>query len=341
MYRDNHVAVVVPAYNESGFVGEVIETVPAFVDRVYAVDDRSTDDTWDEIREAADRMNTSHRVDHPIADGGQQDDRFVVPIRHEQNTGVGGAIKTGYRRAYADGIDVVAVMNGDGRMDPAILDRILDPVVSGRADYAKGNRLARGIDRRGMPPVRLFGNLALSLLTKIASGYWRMLDPQNGYTAISRRALETLEINELYDRYGFANDVLIRCNAAGLRVADVPMRARYGDERSHVRMSTFVPSVSRLLFSGLLWRLRTRYLVFDFHPLVALFPLALFGLLAGFAGSVAVALGIGTAGDGAVARTLVLAVVGISAVLLSTGLLLDRHASDPLWVHVEGEVGPR
>jgi glycosyltransferase involved in cell wall biosynthesis len=341
MYRNNHVAVVVPAYDESGFVGEVIETVPAFVDRVYAVDDCSTDDTWDEICEAADRMNGSDRVDHPLADGGQEDDRFVVPIRHEETTGVGGAIKTGYRRAYADGMDAVAVMNGNGRMDPAILDRILDPVVSGRADYAKGNRLARGADRRGMPTIRLLGNLALSLSTKIASGYWRMLDPQNGYTAISRRALETLEIDELADRHGFANDVLIHCNAAGLRVADVPMRARYGDEHSHVRLSTFVPSVSRLLLSGLLWRLRTRYLVFDFHPLVALFPLALFGLLAGVVGSVAVALGIGTAGDGAVARTLVLAVVGISAVLFSTGLLLDRHANDPLWVHVEGEVGSR
>ena len=253
MYRDNLIGVVVPAYNEGGFVGEVIETVPDFVDRVYAVDDRSTDGTWAEIREAAGRMNAGGRVDHPLADGGATDsagppgdglpngeldvagvpddadaaddvdDRFVVPIRHEENTGVGGAIKTGYRRAYADGMDAVAVMNGDGQMDPGILDRILDPVVSGRADYAKGNRLTRGTDRRGMPPLRLFGNLVLSLLTKIASGYWRMLDPQNGYTAISRRALETLEIDELYDQYGFANHVLIRCHAAGLRVADVPM----------------------------------------------------------------------------------------------------------------------
>jgi hypothetical protein len=238
-------------------------------------------------------------------------------------------------------MDAVAVMNGDGQMDPAILDRILDPVVSGRADYAKGNRLTRPTDRRGMPPVRLVGNLLLSGLTKVASGYWRMLDPQNGYTAISRHALEELRIDELYDQYGFANDVLIRCNAAGLRVADVPMRARYGEERSHIRMSTFVPSVSRLLLSGLLWRLRTRYLVFDFHPLVALFPLALFGLLAGLVGSAAVAFGVGTAGDGAVARTLVLAVVGISGILFSTGLLLDRHASDPLWVTVDEEVGPR
>jgi glycosyltransferase involved in cell wall biosynthesis len=341
MYRNSYVAVVVPAYNERSFVGEVIETLPDFVDRVYAVDDCSTDGTWAEICEAADLMNDSKRVDTPLADGGQGEDRFVVPIRHEQNTGVGGAIKTGYRRAYADGMDAVVVMNGDGQMDPAILDRILDPVVSGRADYAKGNRLTTATDRRDMPNVRLVGNLLLSLLTKIASGYWRMLDPQNGYTAISRRALETLQIDDLYDQYGFVNDVLIRCNAAGLRVADVPMRARYGDERSHIRMSTFVPSVSRLLLSGLLWRLRTRYLVFDFHPLVALFPLALFGLLAGVAGAGAVALGVGTAGDGALARTLVLAVVGISGVLFSTGLLLDRHASDSLWVHVDEEVGPR
>jgi glycosyltransferase involved in cell wall biosynthesis len=340
MYRNNHVAVVVPAYNESSYVGEVIETVPDFVDRVYAVDDHSTDGTWDELCETADVMNASTRVDTPIADGGQGEDRFVVPIRHVENIGLGGAIKTGYRRAYADGMDVVAVMYGNGQMDPAILDRILDPVVSGRADYAKGNRLTT-TDRRGMPAVRRFGNLTLSLLTKIASGYWQMLDPQNGYTAISRRALDSLDIDALRDQYGFVNDVLIRCNAAGLRVADVPMCARYGDERSQVRLSKFVPSVSRLLVSGLLWRLRTRYLVFDFHPLVALFPLALVGLLAGIVGAGAVALGVGTGGDGTLARTLVLAVVGLSGVLFSTGLLLDRHASDSLWVHVEEEVGAR
>ena len=340
MYRDKHVAVVVPAYNESSFVSKVIETVPDYVDRVYAIDDHSTDGTWDEICETADLMNASKRVDTPIADGGRGEDRFVVPIRHAENIGVGGAIKTGYRRAYADGMDAVAVMHGDGRMDPTILDRILDPVVSGRADYAKGNRLTT-TDRRGMSGVRLFGNLTLSLLTKVASGYWQMLDPQNGYTAISRQALDRLEIDRLHDQSGFVNDVLIRCNAAGLRVTDVPMRARYGDERSRVRLSTFVPSVSRLLLSGLLWRLRTRYVVFDFHPLVALFPLALFGLVAGVVGAGAVALGIGTAGDSALARTLVLAVVGISGVLFSTGLLLDRHASDSLWVRASEGVEPR
>ena len=141
-------------------------------------------------------------------------------------------------------MDVAAVMNGDGQMDPDILDRIVDPIVSGRADYAKGNRLASPEHRRGMPAFRTFGNFALSYLTKVASGYWRLLDPQNGYTAISRHALETLELDELYDRYGFVNHMLIRCNAAGLRVADVPMNARYGDERSHIRLSSFVPDVS-------------------------------------------------------------------------------------------------
>jgi glycosyltransferase involved in cell wall biosynthesis len=336
MYRDNAVAVVVPAYNEEGFVGDTIETMPDFVDRVYVVDDCSTDGTWEEILQAAERTNKRRERAQPIADGGGTVGSVVVPIRHEVNTGVGGAIKTGYRRALADDMDVAAVMNGDGQMDPDILDRIVDPIVSGRADYAKGNRLASPEHRRGMPAFRTFGNFALSYLTKVASGYWRLLDPQNGYTAISRHALETLELDELYDRYGFVNHILIRCNAAGLRVADVPMNARYGDERSHIRLSSFVPDVSRLLAKGMVWRLRTRYLVFDFHPLIACFPLGFLGLVVGLLGAVAVTLGVGISGpdDAVLAQTLVIALVGLSGLLLSVGVLLDRHAGEALWTEV-------
>ncbi|GAA0534858.1 glycosyltransferase family 2 protein [Halorubrum ejinorense] len=319
MYQEATVAVVIPAYNEVGFVGDVIETVPGYVDRVYVVDDCSTDDTWGEIRRTLDGLEGSERPggrlrpiaddspsapgksesgadgsgsvaggSDPIADGSGAvpdatgdlpggagpawrdrivardarsgtalPDRLVVALRHRENTGVGGAIKTGYRNAMADDadVDVVAVMSGDGQMDPAILDRIIGPVVRDEADYAKGNRLRHAEYRRQMSTWRTFGNVLLTGLTRIASGYWRMTDPQNGYTAISRRALDRVEYESLYEDYGFCNHLLVRLNKQGIRIADVPMRAVYGDETSNIRYSSFVPRLSALLFRSYLGRL--------------------------------------------------------------------------------------
>ena len=278
MYRGKTVAVVIPAYNEEQFIGSVIEGVPDFVDRLYVVDDCSTDGTWEKIREHATSDTETKKQVTP--DGGQVQSQ-VVPIRHETNRGVGGAIKTGYQRALQEGIDVTAVIAGDGQMEPEILDRFIDPIVDGIADYTKGNRLRTADLHSDMPTWRHLGNSLLTFLTKIASGYWKMNDPQNGYTAISLNALETLELDSLYDRYGFSNDILVNLNAHGLRVADIPMKAVYGDEESDIRYSTFVPSLSVLLFRDFLWRLKTKYLILDFHPLVLLYVL---GTLGGFTG---------------------------------------------------------
>ncbi|MFC3959092.1 glycosyltransferase family 2 protein [Halovivax cerinus] len=325
MYRDHTIGVVVPAYNEEGFVGEVIETLPAYVDRAYVVDDCSTDGTWDEIRETAERVNDESVTLHyheaeAMADGGSRsdegsrtadtdartdgdvetdggmtmtpgaadvqlapdsleevsvfDDR-IVPIQHEENRGVGGAIKTGYLRALSDEIDVTAVMGGDGQMDPDILYKFLDPIVEDRADYAKGNRLLYKDFREGMSTWRFFGNSILTFLTKISSGYWKTMDPQNGYTAISRYALENVGIEDMYEYYGYCNDLLVKLNAKGMRVADVAMPAVYGDEESSIEYSTYIRKVSGMLLGNFLWRLKVKYMVLDFHPL------ALFYLLGG------------------------------------------------------------
>ncbi|NHN58235.1 MULTISPECIES: glycosyltransferase family 2 protein [Halorussus] len=264
MYNGNTVGVVVPAYNEEGRVGDVVDTLPEFVDRAYVVDDQSTDGTWQEIQEHAEKANRTAPTPEPVpalADGGVGVDapRKVVPIRHETNRGVGGAIKTGYRRAYADGMDVTAVMAGDGQMDPDRLPRLLDPIVAGDADYAKGTRLLDPEFREGMPPFRLFGNRLLSVLTKFASGYWGTTDPQNGYTAISRDALGSLDLDRLYDDYGFANELLARLNSRGMTVADVAMPAVYGDEESTIRYRSFVPKLSWLLLSNFVERQWTRF----------------------------------------------------------------------------------
>lgn len=262
MYKGTHIAVVIPAYNEEEFVGKVIETVPEFVDRIYPVDDCSTDGTWREIERAAERVNTAADTAEPeqlppVTDGGHAN--RVNPIQLRRNRGVGGAIKAGYRRAMADGADIVAVMNGDGQMDPDKLDRLLDPVVEGAAAYAKGNRLKSSDHWSGMTRWRLFGNVLLTQLTRIASGYWDMKDPQNGYTAVSTAALEEIDLDSVYDEYGFLNDMLIRLNANNMRIADVEMEAIYGEESSSIRYSQFVPSLSWLLLTVFIWRLQSKY----------------------------------------------------------------------------------
>lgn len=258
MYRDHTVGVVVPAYNEEALVGRVVETMPEFVDRVYLVDDASTDDTWTEINDAVATAREAEALDDGSIHGAF-DERWV-PIQHDDNQGVGGAILTGYRRALADDIDATAVMAGDAQMDPDVLPRLLDPVVEGEAEYVKASRLLRREDWTGMPPFRLFGNLMLTGLTRISSGYWRMTDPQNGYTVISQHALTELDLDTLYEDYGFANDLLVRLNAHGMPIADVetPSEFFYEDEEwdSHIDLKTFVPKTSVLLLRNFFWRLR-------------------------------------------------------------------------------------
>jgi glycosyltransferase involved in cell wall biosynthesis len=248
MYRGHALGVVVPAYNEQNHVAGVVRTLPSYVDRVYVVDDGSTDDTWDEMRRIADRIN----------EAGDEDGTHVVTVRHQINKGVGAAIKTGYSRAVADDLDLVTVMGGDGQMDPEKIPLLLDPLVEDRADYAKGNRLLRPADRESMPRFRLFGNLVLTLLTKIASGYWSVGDPQNGYTAITTEALAAIPLTDIYEYYGYCNDLLVKLNVHGQRVADVRIPAEYGEETSHISYREYVPRVSLMLLRNFLWRLRVQ-----------------------------------------------------------------------------------
>jgi glycosyltransferase involved in cell wall biosynthesis len=273
MYRNHRIAVVVPAYNESGFVGDVLASMPDFVDLVVAIDDRSTDDTWAEILAAAAETEPTEatrraarlRAAEPRAD---LRDRAavsellgrVVPVRHHENRGAGGAIKTGYMAAVERDVDAVVTVDGDGQMDLSLMGRFLDPIVEGGAGYAKGNRLLYRNFRREMPRFRFVGNLALTFLTKIASGYWKMMDPQNGYTAISRAALAAIDLDDLYEYYGYCNDLLVKLNVAGVRIADVPMPAHYGDEQSSIKYGPYVRRVSVMLLRDFLWRINTEYL---------------------------------------------------------------------------------
>ena len=254
MLDGKRVAVVVPAHDEERLIAETIRSIPDFVDRVYVVDDKSKDGTIAAVRALADPK--------------------VVLIEHESNLGVGGAIVTGYKQARDDGLDVTAVMAADAQMDPGDLEKLVSPVARGEVDYAKANRLFTGQAWDVIPRYRYLGNAVLSMLTKIASGYWHVADSQSGYTAISLEYLQLLDLDRIYKRYGFPNDMLVHLNVVNARVRDYPSRPIYGvGERSGIRLRKVVPTISWLLFKGFWWRLREKYVIRDFHPLVFFYTL--------------------------------------------------------------------
>ena len=258
MVDGKRVAVVVPAYNEETLIAETVNGMPGFVDRIYVVDDASRDGTAERARELAER------------------DARVQVIAHDRNRGVGAAIVTGYMRAIEEAIDVTAVMAGDNQMDPDDLEMLVAPVARGEVDYAKANRLFTGQAWQLIPRTRYLGNAVLSLLTKIASGYWHVADSQSGYTAVSLETLRLLDLDRIYPRYGFPNDMLVHLNVWNARVRDYPSRPIYGvGERSGIRLRRVVPAISWLLLKGFFWRMREKYVIRDFHPLVFFYLLGL------------------------------------------------------------------
>jgi glycosyltransferase involved in cell wall biosynthesis len=265
VYKSKTVAVVVPAYKEEKLIGRVIETMPDYVDHIVVVDDCSPDRTSEVVR--------GLQATHPR----------VVLLRHEVNQGVGGAIATGYKWCRDQQIDATAVMAGDAQMDPADLPNLLDPVVAGEVDYAKGNRLISGESWYKVPRVRYLGNAALSLLTKIASGYWHVADSQTGYTVINLKALQTIDPDLIYKRYGMPNDLLVRLNIYNFRVRDVEIKPVYGvGEQSGIRPIRMIPKLSLLIMRLFIKRMVQKYIIRDFHPLVFFYMLA--GFLLGVAG---------------------------------------------------------
>lgn len=240
MYRGHTVSVVIPAYNEERLIRNTLTSIPDYVDVYYVIDDCSTDETRSII------------AAHP--------DGRMVPIFHDVNSGVGAAIVSGYKRSRDDGIDVAIVIAGDNQMDPQYFPDLLDPIIDGRCEYSKGDRLVSGEYRTGMSAWRSLGNYMLSFLTKIASGQWHISDPQNGYCAISNKALETIDLDAIYPRYGYCNDLLCQMTIHHLKVRDVPIPARYGEEKSKIRYHTYIPKVSLLLFKLYCKRLKKQYL---------------------------------------------------------------------------------
>jgi glycosyltransferase involved in cell wall biosynthesis len=261
MFEGRRLYVVIPAYNEEKLIARVLYSMPEIVDRMIAVDDASTDATPQILCAARTKLG----------------DRLHV-VRHERNKGVGAAIVSGYLAALEelDGRDLVAVMAGDAQMDPEELPRLLAPLVKDQADYTKGNRLFTGEAWKIIPRHRYLGNAALSFATKIASGYWHVADSQSGYTAITAEALSVLQLHRLYPRYGFPNHLLVELNNYDFRVRDVPMHPVYNiGEVSGIRLPKVIPTISWLLFKCYFWRMKEKYIIRDFHPLVFFLALGL------------------------------------------------------------------
>jgi len=208
-----------------------------------------------------------------------------MPIVHAKNSGVGAAIVSGYKQALQERIEVTVVMAGDNQMDPEVMPSLITPIIQNKSDYTKGNRLLSPEYRKGMSQWRYVGNTILTFLTKFSSGYWKLMDPQNGYTAISLKALERISLDQIYPRYGYCNDLLVKLNVFGFRVMDIEMPARYGRETSKIRYGSYIGKVSWLLFRDFLFRLRMKYIILSFHPLFFFylfgFGLTLAGLCAG------------------------------------------------------------
>jgi len=306
MLSGKTVAVVVPAYNERDQVILVLETMPDFVDRIVVVNDRSTDDTAARVLEYAQRVNRddraipltrnktaaskyneaelvaeqmnraelAHFVPSEIVNKTLEKDRVIL-INNLENGGVGAAIARGYKWCKDYGIDCTAVMAGDAQMDPAELESICRPVVTEDIDYVKGNRLIHRSAWLVVPKVRFIGNSVLSLLTKIASGYWHVSDTQTGYTAMSLKALNAIPLHKIYRRYGMPNDMLVKLNIAFCTLREVEIKPVYRiGEKSKMKIWKVIPKISFLLFKSFFKRLWIKYFFRDFHPLFILYHIS-------------------------------------------------------------------
>ena len=307
MYKEQIIFAVVPAHNESRHIGQVIRTMPDFVDQIIVVDDTSEDDTA-AVAEAC-------------------GDPRVIVLKTEQNQGVGGATLLGYAKAIALNSDIIVKMDGDAQMPPEHLHLLLNAITDEGFDYAKGNRFLVGKSLSVMPKHRLFGSIVLTFMNKLASGYWQVFDPQNGYTVVRTTSLKALDLEAIHKRYFFENDMLCHLNYHAFRVKDVAIPARYGDEESGLNPFKISLTFPFLLLPRFLRRIYHRYILNDFSP-IALF-LILGVLLFGWGAAFGVAIWIHSivTGHPTLTGTIMLALLPLilGFQLLLQAIVLDIH----------------
>jgi len=299
------VGVVIPAYRVAAHIEQVIRGIPSWIPTIIVVDDKSPDDTAERVRRLADAR--------------------VTLVRHDANQGVGGAMISGFTEAIRLKLDIVVKMDGDDQMDPVHLPRILEPLLDGRADMVKCNRYSSLESLTEMPFVRVIGNAGLTFLVKLASGYWNNFDPANGYIAIRTSTLERLDLPRLPKRYFFESGFLIELGIQRAVVVDLPIRARYGDERSSLSVMRTLFGFPPRLFYGLLRRLFWRYLVHDFSAVSIFLMLGMPSLLFGIGYVVYWYAGPKSRGEQALAGDVMLAAMPI---ILGVQLILQAIVLD-------------
>ena len=246
-----------------------LENVPKIIDRIYVIDDKSTD------------------IQNSIISNCAKKDKRIVLIKHDVNAGCGGAIITGYLKSSADGFDIALVVGGDNQMPLNEAPNLLDPIIDGKADYAKGNRFMLSQFKKTiakMPRIRFVANWILTALTKICSGYYKTSDVVDGYTAISKKAIDTINWAIAWKGYGYPIDFLTKLNAYGFKIIDIPRTAIYleGEIQSQIKGFTYFLKVSPMILRNFFWRLNFKYLYLDFHPLVFFYYFAIVLIPAGF-----------------------------------------------------------
>lgn len=261
------IAVVIPAYRVEDHIEQVITTLPTEIKHIIVVDDASPDRTGEVVARL------------------QAVDSRLQYIRHPQNTGVGGAMITGYRKALELGARIIVKMDGDGQMDPGAIPALIEPLIHGKADYTKGNRFRDMAALRRMPPARRFGNTMLGFLAKAATGYWNIFDPTNGFVAIRGEVLAQLPLEKIDRTFYFETSMLAQLYLLDATVQDVPMPARYGEQKSNLRISRVLIDFPPRLLLTLIKRMVLKHLVYDFSMisiyLISGMPLLLFGLIFG------------------------------------------------------------
>ena len=306
MLNNKTIAVVVPAYNEETQIGMVIETMPDFVDKIVVVNDCSKDKTAEVVksfwRSSLNKSINITETGHPfiktihnraesilnsllvdekskcpasiIENSNINSDRIIL-INHKVNSCKGAGIVSGYKWCKDYGIDCIATMDGDGQMDPSELESICSPIIFENIDYSKGNRLIHRSALLVIPKIRFLGNSILSIFTKMASGYWHVSDTQTGYTAISKKALNSIRVPEIYRGYGYPNDMLVKLNIAFCTIKEVEIKPVYNiGEKSKMNLFSVIPRISWLLFKSFFKRLWLKYLFRDFHPLFLLYNMS-------------------------------------------------------------------
>ncbi len=256
MLNNNTIGVVIPAYNEGKLISKVMDTMPEFVDYMIIVNDGSKDETKKRIEDKA------------------LCDSRIILLDHEVNKGLGQTLIDGYLKSREMGIDVVAVMAGDAQMDPDDLENVVMPIVKGETDYVKGSRLLVNGVKKKMPKYRFIGNNILTLLTKFATGYWHVIDPQCGYTAISHEAISEIPIEEMIKGYGYNAHILYMLNMSNYRVKDVKVKPVYGEEVSKIKLGKYIRKVSALLCRLFFSRIFKKYMLVDFNPAAMFYLLA-------------------------------------------------------------------